>query len=289
MRMHRSVAIAVLVLILSLGLSWPAQAQVRVGLKLYGGYGYLAGGEGNDGAKGYADYWAQMAHVYAGMLISGTYKPFHSGLDAGGDLIIYFTPNIGVGFGGGYLQSSNSSTIHYSDIGTSGNIVAKPQVSAIPIRAGLFFSVPLGASASLTLQGGLGYYLAKFKSVLRIEEGSDWMQFEQDADGKGLGFHGGIGFELNFGPNFGLVIEGIARSAVISNFEGTNTTSMSLGLSTSESGKLYYFKGTDAALGTFSIVQVADTAPSGPGISNVHQAKIDFSGFAARAGFVFRF
>jgi hypothetical protein len=289
MRMSRRVGLVVLALALVFGLSWPAQAQFRVGLKLYGGYGYLAGGEGNEGAKGYADYWAQMAHVYGGMLISGQYNPFHYGLDAGGDLIFYFTPNIGIGFGGGYLQSSNNSTIHYSDISTSGNFLAKPQVSAIPIRASLVLSVPLSTSASLTFQGGLGYYLAKYKSVLRIEEGSDWIQFDQDAEGKGLGFHGGIGFELNFSPNFGLVLEGTARYAVIGNFEGTNTTSMSLGPSTSESGKLYYFKGFAAGLGTFPIVEVSDTAPSGPDVSDVHEAKIDFSGFAGRAGFIFRF
>jgi hypothetical protein len=279
----------VLALALAFGLSWPAQAQLRVGLKFYGGYGYLLGGEGNEGNKGYLNAWAAEAHAYGGYSISGGYKPFHYGLDAGGDLIIYFTPNIGVGFGGGYLQSSSSSTIDLTKPGESASFSSKPKVSAIPIRASLYISLPMGASASLVLQGGAGYYLAKYEDILRIVEGPDWVQFENKADGKGIGFHGGLGFELKFGPNFGLVLEGLARYAVIGGFEGTYVVSIPTGTAYSESGKLYFFKSSDPVLGTFSLIEVFDTAPSGPSISSVHEAKIDFSGFAARAGFIFRF
>lgn len=289
MRMSRRVGMVVLALALALCLSRPAQAQLRVGLKLYGGYGYLLGGEGNEGNKGYMDFWAAQAHVYGGYTISGEYKPFNGGLDAGGDLIIYFTPNIGLGFGGGYLQSSSSSIINLTKIGGSASISTKPNVSAIPIRASLYISLPMGASANLVLQGGAGYYLAKYEDIFRITEGTDWVQFDYKADGNGIGFHGGLGFELNFSPNFGLVLEALGRYAVIGNFNGSVTTSTGAGFSTSESGKLYFFKVWDLALGTFSVIQVSDTAPSGIGISDVHEAKIDFSGFAARAGFVFRF
>jgi hypothetical protein len=150
--------------------------------------------------------------------------------------------------------------------------------------------VPISAAASLTLQGGLGYYyLAKYQDTFRIEEGTDWMQDKQDADGKGIGFHGGLGFELNFSPNFGLVLEGLGRYAVIGNFKGSITVSAGSGFSATESGKLYFNKLSDAVLGTFSIIQIGDSAPSGPGVSDVHEAKIDFSGFAGRAGFIFRF
>jgi len=290
MRMSRSVGMVVLALILTFGLSWPAQAQLRVGLKFYGGYGYLLGGEGNEGNKGYLDAWAAEAHTYGGYSISGGYKPFHYGLDAGGDLIIYFTPNIGLGFGGGYLQSSGSSSIDLTKPGDSANLSTKPKVSAIPIRASLYISLPMGTSANLVLQGGAGYYLAKYEDIFRLEEGPDWVQFDHKADGKGIGFHGGLGFELNFGPNFGLILEGLARYAVISGFEGSYAISIAtLGTIFTESGKLYFSKATDPALGTFSLIQVRATAPSGPGVSDVHEAKIDFSGFAARAGFIFRF
>jgi hypothetical protein len=286
MRMSRRAGMMVLALALAFGLNLPAQAQLRVGLKFYGGYGYLLGGEGNEGSKGYLDVWAAQAHVYGGYAVSGAYKPFHYGLDAGGDLIIYFTPNIGLGFGGGYLQSSSSSSIDLTAPGNSVNLSTKPKVSAVPIRASLYISLPMGGSANLVLQGGAGYYLAKYEDVFRI----DWVQFDQKADGKGIGFHGGLGFELSFGPNFGLVLEGLARYAVISGFEGTVAVSIAtLGTVDTESGKLYFSKVTDPALGTFSLIQVSATAPSGPDVSDVHEAKIDFSGFAARAGFIFRF
>jgi hypothetical protein len=289
MRMSRRVGMAALVLFLALGLSWPAQAQIRVGLKFYGGYGYLLGGEGNDGNRGYMDFWRAQAYWYGGYTASGAYKPFHYGPDSGGDLIIYFTPSIGLGFGGGYLQSSSSSTLSLTNPGGSASISTKPAVSAIPIRASLYISLPVGTSANLVLQAGAGYYLAKYEDIFRIEEGPDWIQFENKADGKGIGFHGGLGFEFNFGPNFGLVLEGVARYAVIGGFEGTYDESIAGGSVYSESGKLYFFKVSAIPMGTFSIIEVSSTAPSGSDVSDVHEAKIDFSGFAARAGFVFRF
>jgi hypothetical protein len=289
MRMSRGVGMVGLALALAFGLSRPVQAQLRVGLKLYGGYGYLLAGEGNEGSKGYLDAWAAEAHTYGGYAVSGGYKPFHYGLDVGGDLIIYFTPNIGVGFGGGYLQSFSSSTIDLTKPGDSASLSTKPKISAIPIRASLYISLPMGTSANLILQGGAGYYLAKYEDIFRVVEGPDWVQLDNKADGKGIGFHGGLGFELNFGPNFGLVLEGLARYAVISGFEGTCVVSVPTGTAYSESGKLYFFKISDPVLGTFSFIEVAATAPSGPSISNVHEAKVDFSGFAVRAGFIFRF
>jgi hypothetical protein len=289
MRIWRNVGMAVLAIALVCCLSWPAQAQLRVGLKFYGGYGYLLGGEGNEGNKGYMDFWAAQAHVYGGYAVSGEYKPFHFGLDAGGDLIIYFTPNIGLGFGAGYLQSSASSTINLTQPGSSAFISTKPAVSAIPLRASLYISLPMGASANLVFQGGVGYYLARYNDTFRLEEGPNFLQYDQKADGKGFGFHGGLGFELNFSPSFGLILEGLGRYAVISDFEGALDISLTSGPVLSESGKLYYYKISDPALGIFPIILVTDTMPSGPDVSSVHKGKIDFSGFTARAGFIFRF
>ncbi len=287
MRIFRKTAMIFLTLALALGLSLPAQAQLSIGLKLYGGYGYLLGGEGNDGVKGFLDAWTAM-FVDAGASASGSYKPFHLGLDAGGDLIIYFTPAIGIGIGGGYLQAASDSKIDLTYPGGSADIVTNPKVSAIPVRASLYLSLPMGSSANLVLHGGVGYYLAKFESALRIEEGTDFLEFANKADGKGIGFHAGLGFEFNFGSNLGFVLEATARYAKIGGFEGTADISSGAGPLASESGKLYYYKQLTMGLGTFPIVGVYSTAPSGD-VTDVHEAKIDFSGVAARAGLIFRF
>lgn len=281
-------SLALLTVWLMLFLSLPGQAQIRVSLKLYGGYSYLQGGEGNEGSKGFTDYWKTQVHVYGGYDYTAEYQPFHYGLDAGGELIIYFSPVVGIGFGSGYIEAKRTTTIDLTKPGESALISMKPKAQAIPIRASLYLSVPLGGYANLTFHGGAGYYLAKFTSVLRIEEGSDWLQYEQEAKGKDIGFHGGLGLEINLTPHFGLFVEGLARYAKIGKFEGTFTSSMT-GHSESESGKLYYFKETASGLGTFPIVLVLEEAPEGVDISDVREAKIDFSGFTARAGIILRF
>ena len=287
MHIPRKTGIFFLAVILVFGLTWPAQAQLSIGLKLYGGYGYLLGGEGNDGVKGYLDSWTAL-FVDAGASATGSYKPFHLGLEGGGDLIIYLAPTIGIGIGGGYLQAASDSKIDLTYPGGSADIVTNPKVSAIPIRASLYISLPMGASANLVLHGGAGYYLAKFESALRIEEGTDFLELANKADGKGIGFHAGLGFEFNFGSSLGLILEAAARYAKIGGFEGTVDISSGAGLLASASGKLYYYKQLTMGLGTFPVVGVSSTAPSGD-VTDVHEAKIDFSGVAARAGLIFRF
>ena len=268
-------------------LSLPIRAQIQVSLKLYGGYSYLQGGEGNEGSKGFTDYWKAMARR-AGFDYTTGYQPFHYGLDTGGDLIIYFSPVVGIGFGSGYVEAKKATTIDLTAPEVSALISFKPKVSAIPIKASLYLSLPLGRYASLTLHGGAGYYLAKFTSPFRLEEEHGWSQYDQEAKGKGIGYHAGLGLEINLTPRSGLFIEGLVRYVKIGKFEGTNTYS-DTDSSNSNSGKLYFFKVTDLTLGTFPILKVYDDRPEGPHISDVREAKIDFSGVAARAGVILRF
>jgi len=287
MKIRRACSVLILAFLVPLLLSLPAQAQFRIGLKLYGGYNYLLGGEGNEGVQGFQDLWVRSGEL-AGYSASGAYNPFHYGITGGGDLILFLTPNIGVGVGAGYLQASSASNIKLTSLGGTIVITSDPKASAVPLRVGLYLSLPMGSSAAFVLHGGAGYYLSTFESLLRIEEGADWMQWEFNAQGKGIGFHGGAGFELSFGPNVGLLLEAAGCYAKISGFEGDAEISMP-GFSSTESGKLYYYKTTLIPLGTFPLVFISDTPPSGPGISDVREAEIDFSGISARAGLIIRF
>ncbi|MBN2199218.1 MAG: outer membrane beta-barrel protein [Candidatus Aminicenantes bacterium] len=287
MKIRRVSFILFLAVLVPLLLSLPARAQFRIGFKLYGGYNYLVGGEGNDGVQGFQDFWVRSGEL-GGYSASGDYKPFHYGFTGGGDLIFYLTPNIGVSIGAGYLQASSSSVVNMTRPGVSLAISSDPKAGAVPLRVGLHLSLPIGASANFVVNGGAGYYLGTFESRLRLEEGTDWMQWEFEARGQGIGFHGGAGFELNFGPNVGLVLEAAGRYARIGGFEGEAKYSMP-GFSDSESGKLYFYRMNVALIGTFPMVFISDTPPSGSGVSDVHEAKIDFSGFSARAGLIIRF
>lgn len=100
---------------------------------------------------------------------------------------------------------------------------------------------------------------------------------ETKSDGGGIGFHGGLGIELGLTPQLGLLIEIKGRYASFSNFEGTYEID-----SYSEKGKLWAFDSDNNTL-----IEVAEDKPTG--VDNVHQAKVDFSGFSALIGFVFWF
>jgi hypothetical protein len=52
---------------------------------------------------------------------------------------------------------------------------------------------------------------------------------------------------------------------------------------------LYFLKLNDFAYGIFPILFMSTTEPSGPAVSLVRPAKVDFSGFSFFTGFIFRF
>lgn len=285
--------LSALILLAAVLVAPPTAGAQGLALKLFGGYNYMNGGDVKDGQKGILDFYTEFFPLY-GYTAHQEYKPLRDAWDVGGDLIFYFTPNIGIGLGAGYIQSfTGASTLAMTRPATpTTDFTSTPKVSAIPIRASLYIAFPLGTGASLTLHGGAAYYLAKMQYVLRAVTGSDWEQLEFKADGKGIGFHGGIGLEVDLSSNLSFIVEGTARLANIGGFSGTNTGTGSFGgggYSVSESGTLYFYKYNHGVLGIFSDIDISDTVPSGPAYSDVREARVDFSGFSARTGILLRF
>jgi opacity protein-like surface antigen len=264
---------------------------ITVGFKFFGGYNTMSGGDVNEGLKGLVDlYKTELALL--GAISHGDYKAFHGGLEAGGDLIFYFTPVVGIGFGASYLQVQSSSEIDFSHPLGSLTWKFKPQVTAIPIRAGLYFAVPMGTFINLSINAGAEYYLARIKTMSRMEGSSSWNQEDMSADSKGkIGFCGGIGLEIKIHPNLSLLLEGRGRYARVDGFEGKDTESSSSGPSYTTSGKLYYVKiDFGPPFGQFPVVRVADTPPpADPMYQDVRSARLDINGFSALAGIMFKF
>jgi len=268
-----------------------AQAGAQgIGLKLYGLYGSIGDGDVYEGLKGPTDWWAQVITL-SGFARTGDFKQFDNSWEAGGDLIFYFTPVLGIGLGGGYLQTLPAKTemtftkTANPDIHMSMN----PKITAIPVRASLYASIPMGSALRLTLHGGASYYFTRMEFAWRLGTDSDWIQVENKADSKGLGFHGGAGLEFNFSSSASLFVEATGRLAKISGFTGDATMSTSGGGSATDSGTLYYWKYDYGPLGIIPEIGIRDPAPSGANYSDVREAEIDLSGFGLRAGFIFRF
>jgi len=263
----------------------PAGAQ-GAALKLFGVYGSIGAGDAQEGLDGMTNFYRQIAEI-AGWSRTGDFKKFTNIWEAGGDFVFYFTPVIGIGLGASYLQNWPAKTDMTFTHPPSSDIkqTLTPKVAAIPIRASLYVSIPMGSSLNLSLHGGVSYYFANFNYTWRLGTASDWIQVETKTNGKGLGFHGGVGLEFNFSSSAALFVEAVGRIANLSGFTGDSTLSVSGGGSASTSGTLYFWKDDFGILGVLSELGINDHLPSGSGITDAREAEVDLSGFSLRAGF----
>ncbi len=265
-------------------------AAFSLGLKFSGGYSSINGGDINEGLKGGIDAEKTIAS-YLGVIVNGDYKPFHGGLDFGGDVILYFTPVIGLGFGAGMITARSASDFSWYGLGESGTENVKPDVKVIPLRVALHFSVPMGSYVNLTINGGAEYHLAKLKITRRSEyETVHWDEDVTDVESKGkIGFVAGLGLEIRLHPNFSLLLEGRGRYARIDGFSGSERRTYWYGSTSSGDGDLWYVKINYGPLGQFPIIGLNDTPPpSDPMYQDARSARLSLDGFVALAGIMIR-
>ncbi|MFC2157046.1 hypothetical protein ACFLT9_04340 [Acidobacteriota bacterium] len=265
---------------------------IGIRVKLTGGVGYFSGGNIGSGIKGMYDRKSDFISS-EGYFLEGSPKSFHIDSEFTGDLIIDITPHWGIGFGSGYFHATSTNTLTFYKeqlVYKLEQLTSISEIRIIPLRVGLFFSVPIHRLFNISFNGGTGIYLTKFINSL----GSTWEDL--DAIGhvvkaSGLGFHGGIGLELNLHRRAVFFIEFQGRFAKISNFKGTETT-LSWGANlpagyrdsttTVEEGSLYSVEDK-----TYSRLVISNDTPSG--FESVNKAVFDFSGISIRAGLKVRF
>ncbi len=221
--------------------------------------------------------------------MSGAFKPAHFGFNFGGDLIFLFSPTVGLAFGAEYLHASPESTFALTKGSDSGNIILDQSATAVPLKVSLYVSIPTGTGVRATLHVGIGYYLAKMSNRVRLEEGGDFLQWENTASANGIGFHGGLGFEFELSPNAGLFIEARGRYAKFGGYSGDLTLSSTSGTD-SVSGKLYYLEELGLVSQFYPLIMVSDTEPTPSAYErNIREATVDFSGVGVVGGLVIRF
>lgn len=245
-------------------------------LRLYGGLGYFSPQDVNKGVKGWTDQHAGFL-TDRGYSRQGETEPIRWGLDVGGDILVHFTPQIALGIGVGYIQGNKASEIVFED-GTDASMTNEIKISAVPIRAGLFFTVPMSHSANLSLHVGSGYYLAKCNW--------DWNsgslgELHHATKANGLGFDGGLGFEFNLSSGVAFFLEGTARYAKIKGFEGTEK-GREYTDTWEQEGTLYYAEGSD-----YPVLLLRESMPSGYRVAR--EAEVDFSHVAVTAGLKLKF
>ena len=284
-RKKRFTLVACLLLLLLLpGLS---KAE-KFAVKLSGGMNYQLVGDVNEGVKGVIDYLRDLSTLY-GDSVEGEAKPIHLGFDFEGDIIINLTPRVGIGFGVGYIQAAKTSelTVHLLEGQPEASLTFKSKISAIPIRVGVFYTLPVSDMVNVVFNAGTGIYLANYSYNFRPGRGWSGNSITQTASAKGFGFHGGAGLEFNLAPNIAFILEGQGRYAKIGGFEGTAKYDGS-SLPYTKEGALYYWEQM-TIIGKYPRVLVRENKPYGPDVSNAREAKVDFSGFTFLAGIKINF
>jgi opacity protein-like surface antigen len=278
-----------------------ALADIKVSLKLQGGWAYLTAGDVNPGTQAFFDWGKIYFAPPSGGLIEGDYEAIHTGYEFGGDLIFELNRNIGIGLGSGYLQMSwggpphvMMEIIHDPPYGGLVNFfTAGTKLNAIPIRIGLFLSLPMSKKFDFAAHAGFSYYLqAEYHAdwyvsvTTQVESPSQHLSTSAGKKKNGLGFQGGLGIEYKPIRRIGLFVEAQGRYARFRGLEGTSISEPSdwggVLPSFSERGKLYY-ESVPMLPNAPRLIMVQSSPPAGPG-GQPRQAVVDFSGLSLQAG-----
>jgi hypothetical protein len=276
--MNNKIALAIGLVLFFGFLSEPSEASVLT-FRFYGGGSYLQGGDLNDGMKGWTDYWKANYLLQGYPTQAGSFSPVHYGYEFGGDIIIHLTARFGIGLGTELVQASKSSVLTFQSSSTTLTWTIVGKLSALPVKASLFYVLPLGSGAAISFHAGVGYYSAKARLESHMKT-SDETSYLIDSSAKGLGYHAGLGLELKLFPKVFLLIEGAGRYLVLSGFEGSVTMSPSGGWK----GKLFYWGASNSYLASYNYIDLVGGAPGG--VTFVREAKIDYSGLSLRVGLV---
>jgi len=277
---NKSIFLAV-VLAVSLGLAGPASAQSRFGFKLGGGLAYVDGGDINTGLQGYMDYIGDMFEHIFPVDAEGGYEPFHLGMNFDGEIFYQVTPKFAIGLGVGYFSMTQESTLTFSVLSSTLNMLWTPKVAAIPLTLNLHYYVPMGKNLNLVLTAGAGWYFARYD----LEESQEGRTDRLETTGGGFGAHGGLGLELAITKNFFLTLDILGRYARVGELTG------SWDYEPETEGKVWFFDADmdTLDLGKYSIVVWDEGVPSGEvEITNLRKARLGLSGFSAVIGFLVR-
>lgn len=195
------------------------QKSSRLAVKLYGGFSRVAAGDVNAGSDGYFELLA----LYGGLGLGtaeGGYSPVHWGYNFGADVIYQITPRFGVGVGAGYMRNSEGSLMTLVTETSTITLSGTPTLSAVPIRLGVFLTIPVAGKIDLTADAGATYYAGlKFDATQRLEFAADnWEVMSARASrssvSDNLGFQGSLGFEYKISPRMGFFVEAVDATPV---------------------------------------------------------------------------
>lgn len=260
---------------------------IGLSVRLTGGPTFFSGGDISKGAKGLYDEAYDFVASY-GFDIERRFNAFDSGFEVVADFVYNLTSKFGVGIGSGYMHLTQQSLLLFDepDLYQKNQAGTSPKITAYPIRLGVFFNFPLHRLVNLTLNSGAALYITKYS----FSRHTNWYQLDlinHKANATGIGFHGGVGFEVNFHQRAALILECRGRYAKISGFNGKSNIKKSIlppfeFENIEENGTLYYLEENGHPFLAFF-----EQEPTG--YETVRKATLDLSGFIFQAGIKVKF
>ncbi len=272
---------------------WEEESEYFKGIglevRLSGGPAYFYSGDINRGTRGLYDSTVDF-YSSAGYILDQRTESFTKGFDVTGDVIYYVRPRLGIGLGIGFMRATGTNYLDVSgkDIIWSSQLGSRLRIDVIPIRLGLYYTLPVHRLFSFTFNGGPSLYLTQYSYFFE----TDWKNTKSlfhKANAKNFGFHGGIGLEVSLTQQASFLIEGQGRYAKISNYTGKLIKTEYIVSddfvgydSLQVKGTLYYLEGEK-----FPSLVISDKEPSG--FTTIRKAVFDFSGFSLRVGVIVKF
>lgn len=262
----------------------------KTALRLCAAWSALDGGDFSRGLFGWLDLWAHAGSLW-GVQTDMTGGPGSWATTLGGDVLFPLTSWLSFGMGAAWVSARD---VYTSSAEGNGGLVPDAQnvettPRALPVRASLFGRVPVSGRLNVTLHAGVSYYyLARARAVYRRDWEDYWEEDTFDLKSSGLGYHGGLGLEVELGRHVSVFLEGQVNRARLSKFFGTLDRASSEGGEESREGTLYALEFGLGDGETFPLVDVLNQPPAGPAFSRAAEAVIDFGGFGLAVGLLVR-
>jgi len=285
MKKTKRAALILFLLLSSFSLSF----GIEVSLKLSGGLSSLKLNDINRSLKDWEELWKNITlsmddWEFAG----GGARKFNVGYDFEGEIMVSlssrFAASFGVGLIYGELAEEKSEVFIDTDSGTS-SITRPTKVNARPLTLSGYFFYPLGKKLDVFVKGGAGLIWTKYVEreggkSLTADTYSYW--WHQEASAQGPVFLGGLGIIYRIDSSLGFFIEGGARWAKISGFQGDTPEG--------KEGDLYFFEEYDSDFDFwYAKYLILAEEPTGDNFRSVKKAVVDFSGFSAKIGLLIKF
>ncbi len=264
----------------------PIVSAQTIGFKLTGGGGYALGGDLAKGLQGESDY------LKAEFGASSAYTFPKTGWTGTGEILFYLGPQFAIGIGAGYEQHVRESAVSYAVAGVDVTETIKPAFNVIPVLCTLHLYFPVGSAVKIDFSLGGGAYLTQLKwnssydiAVLGMN-GTDVYTF--DSRRTGYGVHAGLGLELALSSKLALVLNVTGRYARVSGFVGDWTETGAgdfWSFADSGSNHAVYYYDWNVAGATYPQLEFGTDKPSGPGVANAREARLDLSCLTATVGF----